>query len=419
MSVAKIYSIMRKNTVNQKNKTEKFLFGAALSAHQAEGGNTHNQWYEFEHKVLSKKNIKSGKAANHYELFDEDFALAKQLGHNSHRLSIEWSRIEPEEGKIDFHEIEHYRKVFKSLKEKGLTPVVTLFHFTLPIWVYKRGGFLYKKNIHRFIEYSKFIITTFKDDIDYVITINEPHVYAYQGYLLGKWPPQKRKYFTYFKILRNLAKTHKLLYKELKTIKSDLKISIAKNNQVFEPARKNNPFDNAITNYFDHTWNYHFLNKIKNHIDFIGLNYYFYRGVKFTKTLAKKFYQFHYPTCRKTDMDWEVYPKGIYQMLKELQKRYDLPIIITENGVADDSDKLRQVFLPETLEWVFKAKKEGVNVNGYLHWSLLDNMEWDEGTKYRFGLIKVDYNNFTRSIRPSALIYKDLIEKYQRQMQGK
>ncbi len=410
---------MRKNTAHQKNKSDKFLFGAALSAHQAEGGNTHNQWYEFERKVLSKKNIKSGKAANHYELYDEDFSLAKQLGHNAHRFSIEWSRIEPEEGKINFQEIEHYRKVIKSLKEKGLTPILTLFHFTLPVWVYKRGGFLNKKNIHRFIEYSKFIVTTFKDDIDYIITINEPQVYAYQGYLLGKWPPQKRKYLAYFKILRNLAKTHKWLYKELKTIRPDLKISIAKNNQVFEPARKNNPFDNAITNYFDHTWNYHFLNKIKNHVDFIGLNYYFYRGVKFTKTLAKKFYQFHYPTCRKTDMDWEVYPKGIYQILKELDKRYNLPVMVTENGVADDSDKLRQVVLPETLDWVFKAKKERINVIGYLHWSLTDNMEWDEGFKYRFGLIKVDYNNYTRSIRPSALIYKDLIDKYTKEMEEK
>ncbi len=407
---------MPKNTAHIRNSMQEFLFGAALSAHQAEGGNIHNQWYEFEQKILSKKNIKSGKSSNHYELYEEDFELARQLGHNAHRLSIEWARIEPEEGKIDFQEIQHYRKVLKSLKEKNIKPVVTLFHFSLPVWFCKKGGFLNKKNISRFIEYSKFIVGELKDDIEYIITINEPQVYAYQGYLLGKWPPQKRKYFAYVKIIKNLVKAHKWTYNELKTINPNFKISIAKNNQVFVPARKNHPMDNAITNYFDYTWNYHFLNKIHKHLDFIGLNYYFYRGVKFTPTLARKFYQFHYPTCRKTDMDWEVFPKGIYMLLNELHKRYRLPIMITENGVADDTDKLRQDVITETLEWVFKAKKEEVDVIGYLHWALLDNMEWNEGFKYRFGLIKVDYNNYTRSIRPSALLYKQLIDKYTAQM---
>lgn len=398
---------------------KEFLFGTSLSAHQVEGNNMHNQWWDFETKTLSKKGIISGKATNHYELYDEDFELAKELGHNAHRFSIEWSRIEPREGQIDFNAIEHYRKVLKSLKDKNLTPVVTLFHFTLPLWFYKKNGFLDKKNLRRFVDYSKFIVNELKDDIEYIITINEPQVYAYQSYLIGKWPPQGKKYRQYFKVLRNLAKAHRWLYKELKSIDKNFKISIAKNNQIFQPARKNNPFDNIITNYFDYTWNYHFLNKTKKYMDFIGLNYYFYRGVKFTKTLAKKFYQFHYPTCRKTDMKWEVFPKGIYTLLTELHKRYKLPIMITENGVADSTDKLRQDVIEETLEWVFKAKNEGVDIIGYLHWALTDNFEWDEGFKYRFGLIKVDYNNLARSIRPSALLYKKLIHEYMKKIKKK
>jgi len=173
--------------------------------------------------------------------------------------------------------------------------------------------------------------------------------------------------------------------------------------------------DNLLVKYFKYSWNHKFLNQTKKYLDFIGLNYYFYRSVKFKSSLAKQFYQLPYPTCQKTDMDWEVYPKGIYLMINDLWKRYKLPIIITENGVADSKDKLRESMIKETLQWVFKAKKEGADIRGYIHWSLIDNFEWDSGFSPEFGLIKVDYKNFSRSIRPSALVYKDLINKYSNQ----
>ncbi|MBU0668266.1 glycoside hydrolase family 1 protein [Patescibacteria group bacterium] len=389
-----------------------FLFGAATSAHQVEGDNRFSDWWDFEKRVLSRKKIRSGKASNHWELFEEDFKLAKELGHNCFRFSIEWAKIEPQEGQIDFDAINHYKEVLESLKEKNITPIVTLFHFSLPKWFAQKGGFLNKKNLHIFVDYAKFITDELKQYLEYVITINEPVVYSYQSYLQGKWPPQKKKYLLYKKVLRNLAKVHIKTYHVLKNRNPKLKISIAKNNQVFEPARKGSPMDNLLVKYFEYDWNHQFLNRIRKCLDFIGLNYYFYRAVKFTSSLSKKFYQFPYPTCRKTDMDWEVYPKGIYLMTKDLWKKYKLPIIITENGVADSKDKLRESMIKETLQWLFKAKKEGVDIRGYLHWSLIDNFEWDSGFSAEFGLIKVDYENFARSIRPSALVYKDLIKKY-------
>lgn len=393
-----------------------FLFGATTSAHQVEGNNYSSDWWEFEKRVLSKQGFQSGKAANHWELYEEDFALAKELGHNCHRLSIEWAKIEPEEGKIDFSVIDHYKKVLSCVKKNGMTPIVTLWHFTMPLWFAKKGGFLNKKNLHVFVDYAKFITAELKDHLEYVITINEPVVYAYQSFLTGNWPPQKKKYRLYKKVLKNLASVHNKTYHVLKSRNPELKISIAKNNQVFEPARKNNAFDLLFVKYFEYDWNHSFLNRTRHNLDFIGINYYFYRAVKFTRTLAKKFYQFPYPTCRKTDMDWEVYPKGMYLTLTDIWKRYKLPIIVTENGVADSKDKLRESMIKETLEWLFKARDEGVDVRGYLHWSLLDNFEWDSGFNPEFGLIKVDYKNFARSVRPSALMYKKLIEKYTKKL---
>lgn len=408
---------MPKDIADQKNKqiiTTEFLFGAALSAHQVEGNNIHSDWWKFEQEVLSKKGISSDIATNHYELFDEDFELAKKLGHNAHRFSIEWAKVEPEKGKIDFTVIEHYKRVLASLKAHNLKPIVTLYHFTLPQWFAKRGGFLYKRNISTFVDYAKFVAQELKDDLEFIITINEPVVYAYQSYLTGTWTPQKKKFRLYKKVLKNLAKTHNQLYHELKHISPKFKISVAKNNQVFEPARRHNILDNILVKYFKYTWNFQFLDRVKNSLDFIGLNYYFYRGVKFKRALAKNFYQFPYPTCRKSDMDWEIFPKGIYINIMDLQKRYNLPIMVTENGVADDTDKLRESFLKESLEWVFEAKKEGANVIGYIHWALTDNFEWDHGFDPRFGLIKIDYNNLSRTVRPSALLYQKLIEKYQK-----
>ncbi|MCC6643940.1 glycoside hydrolase family 1 protein [Candidatus Peregrinibacteria bacterium] len=395
-----------------------FFFGASLSAHQVEGENIHSDWWEFEQNILKPegKDV-SGQATNHWELYETDFHLAHQLGHNAHRLSLEWAKIEPVQGQIDYDVIKHYKKVFESLDKNKLTPIVTLFHFTLPKWFADNGGFENKDNIRHFVNYCKFIGTTFRDELKYIITINEPEIYAYHGYLIKKWPPQKDKYSLFNKVLKNLAKAHNQAYDDLKAIKPDFQVGVAKNNQVFRPDRPTNIFDNLIALFFRKHWNFYFLDLIKHRQDFIGLNYYFYRCVRADIHLIEQFCQVSYPTSRKTDMDWEVYPKGLYLMLKEIYKRYKKPIIITENGVADHLDMLREDVIKEGLDWIFKAKEEGVEVFGYMHWALTDNYEWDSGFDPKFGLIKIDYkDNFVRTIRPSGLLYRDLIKKYQKQL---
>ncbi len=394
-----------------------FFFGASLSAHQVEGNNIYSDWWEFEQKVLKPKGIDvSGDGTRHWDLYEEDFKLAQRLGHNAHRLSLEWAKIEPEEGKIDYEVINHYKHVLKYLINHGITPIVTLWHFTLPKWFADKGGFAKKDNLRDFVNYCKFIGTEFRYLLKFIITINEPIIYSYNSYMDGVWPPQQKSYWKTMKIINHLILAHKRSYHALKGINPEYMVGIAKNNQVFRLERKKNVLDLGMMKYINYIWNHRYLDKCKQHLDFIGLNYYFYHCVKVDTNLVNNFYQFSYPTTRRTDMNWEVYPKGLYITTQNLAKRYKLPIIITENGVADRNDKLRTDFIKEGLYWIFKSRADGADIFGYLHWALTDNFEWAFGYKPRFGLIEVEYKDYNRTIRPSALVYQELIKKYQKQI---
>jgi len=373
-----------------------FYWGAATSAHQVEGDN-YNDWVIWEKEnaerlaCKSKKylpeNYISGVACNHYNRYEEDFDIAKNLGHNAHRFSIEWSRIEPEEGKFDEKEIAHYQKVIGALRQRGLEPFVTLYHWTLPVWLAKKGGWLNKDAPKYFERYAKKLVSNlskFNFDswgVRFWITLNEPNVYTSNSFLKGNWPPQQKNIFKYFKVLRRLAEAHKRAYGAIKEIDAAAQIGITKNNIYFE----NIP----LADYF---WNHKFLRQIKNHQDFIGLNYYFHARL------------FGNENKSVTDMGWEIYPEGIYYLLKDL-KKYNLPIYITENGLADAKDEKREKFIKEHLHWTHKAIQEGVSVRGYFYWSLLDNFEWDKGFWPRFGLVEIDYKTMERKIRPSAYEY--------------
>ena len=363
---------------------DNFYWGSATSAHQVEGGNV-NDWSEWE---KSKPEIaNSGRACDHYNRFREDFDMAKSLNHNAHRFSIEWSRIEPKEGKLNRREIEHYRQVLLSLKERGLEPFVTLYHWTLPVWLSQKGGWLNKKTPYYFDRFVKIVSQNLFDQVNFWITINEPNVYASNSFLIGAWPPQKRSILKYFKVLNNLARAHQLAYRSLHLIDLDCQVGIAKNNVYFDRS--------PLADYF---WNSYFLKKIKDEQDFIGLNYYFHHRFFKKRKLPV------------TDLGWGFYPKGIYHLLKDLRK-YNKLIYITENGLADKKDKQRAKFIKDHLFWIQRAIQEGVDVGGYFYWSLLDNFEWDKGFWPRFGLVEVDYKTLDRKIRPSAKIYAKICQE--------
>ncbi|MBI2640076.1 MAG: glycoside hydrolase family 1 protein [Candidatus Sungbacteria bacterium] len=349
---------------------------------------------------LREENYISGKACDHYNRFREDFDIARSLGHNAHRFSIEWSRIEPEEGKFDEREIGHYRDVVRALRGRGIEPFVTLWHWTLPRWLRDQGGVLSPKFSLYFGRYVEKVVRAFNQDVTFWIVLNEPLVYTKISYLEGRWPPQKKSFFSFFRVSKNLIKAHKTAYGVIKNINSKSQIGIAHNMSFFEVERDN--FVNRILKLLGE-WrkNFAFLNAIRHHQDFIGFNYYSHYRVnfRFSKVVTEK----------TSDMGWSLYPPGIYSMLCAL-KKYNVPIFITENGLADARDKERSWFISEHLKWVVKAIQDGVNVRGYFHWSLLDNFEWSDGFWPRFGLVEVDYKTMKRKIRSSALVYKQIIE---------
>ncbi len=369
------------------NFPQNFLWGAATSAYQVEGGNNNSDW---EKRPPRKGNGPAGRACDHYNRFKQDFDLTKNLNQNAHRLSIEWARIEPRQGEFSGKEIEHYRQVFKALEDRGFKIMLTLHHFTLPCWFADLGGFEKKENLAYFERYAERVFKEYKDLVDFWIIINEPMVYAGQGYLSGIWPPEKRNPFLYLRVLRNLVSAHKQVYKEFH--QQGVLVGIAKNCTYF-------PFIFRFIGLWQNHW---FLKKIKNEQDFIGLNYYFPYRIK---------------TKEKSDMGWSIYPKGTYFLLKEL-KKYAKPIYITENGIADADDSKREDFIREHLRYVHKAIEQGVDARGYFYWSLMDNFEWAEGFSKRFGLIDIDYDTMERKIRKSASYYSKICKNNQIEIDG-
>lgn len=393
---------------NQINFPEGFFWGAATSSHQVEGNN-HNDWSEWEKSekrisylrtqgLIEKyglENFISGKACDHYNRFQEDFNITKSLGHNAHRFSIEWSRIEPEEGKFDDGEIEHYRQVLRALRDRRLEPFVTLWHFTLPVWFSRKGGFKNKNSPEIFARYCGYVVEKLGDMAQFWVTINEPEIYAKESYLIGAWPPQKKSDSAAYTVTHDLIKGHKKAYKIIKRYYPHAKIGIAQNITWTEMSE-----DTAIQKKEkqkrDRESNWYFLDAIRNHQDFVGVNHYYHQklGGNENRILS--------------DRGDELYPEAIYHAVMETYERYRKPIIITENGLADAEDTRRGWFIFETLKWVHKAIEQGADVKGYFHWSLMDNVELDKGFWPRFGLLEIDRKTLERKIRPSANFYRDV-----------
>ena len=366
-----------------------FLWGSSTSSYQVEGGIENCDW---------SKDFPAGKACDHYNRYEEDFDLLKKLNQNTYRFSIEWSRVEPEEGKFDEKEIKHYRQVTSALKKLDIEPFVGLWHWTNPLWIKNKGGWESKKIAYYFSRYAKKIVSSLKNNVKFWITINEPEIYTSSSYVSGIWPPYKKSIFSFISVINNLIKTHKEAYKTIKKIQPDAQVGIATNNIYYEAL--DDPISHLVKNIVERLDHFYILNKIKNYQEFIGLNYYFHnriKGFKFNQNENKIV----------SDLGWEVYPEGIYHVLKNLRK-YKKPIYITENGLADAKDKLRKDFIRDHLFWIHKAMEEGIDVKGYFHWSLMDNLEWHKGFEPEFGLIGIDYKTLERKPRPSAFYYAEI-----------
>lgn len=395
-----------------------FLWGASTAGHQVEG-NSLDQWsvWELSHASERAKHAKqrlswqpswpdikdqatdpnnyvSGKAIDHYRRYEQDFGLLKDIGLNSFRFSIEWSRLEPNEGAWDAGAIAHYHEYIKALKQQGIEPILNIWHWTMPTWFTDKGGFLKRSNLHHFERLCQKVAEEFGHEVRYIIVINEPNVYAGISYLIGDWPPNETSKLSFLRVYLNLISAHKRGYKILKRANPRLKIGVAQHVDCGLPLRPNNILDQLSARVTSYAWGWWFLHRIRNQQDFIGINFYrvnYLKGIKQTT-----------PSQPLNDMGWYMEPARLKEVLISAGQRFNKPIIVTENGVADAKDQYRQWWLEETMQAMLEARQAGADVRGYCHWSLLDNFEWAEGWWPKFGLIAVNRATQERTIRKSA-----------------
>jgi len=396
---------------------EGFLWGSASSSHQAEGGNN-NDWTDWE-KIPGHilDGSQSGRACDHYNRYEEDFDIAKSLNQNAQRISVEWARIEPEEGKWDMDEVVHYRKVLQAIKDRGMQVMFTCWHFTLPKWFAAKGGWESPDAIDRFGRYVELLASEYGDLVDIWITINEPMVYLLQSYGAGVWPPGVRNQFRSVHVFGKMTLAHRRAYKVIHRIVDargggKAKVGIAQNVITFEPYRKQSIADTLFVWFADRMFNHQFfIWSRKDSHDFIGINYYFHYRIKNRPEKPSQFFfEVHTENREVSDLGWEINAPAIFDAIMGMT-RYGKPIYISEHGVANADDGKRPRIIVAALKEVYHAIKAGVDIRGYFHWSLIDNFEWEKGFSGRFGLVAIDYTTMKRTPRRSAYVYAEICKE--------
>jgi len=388
-----------------------FLWGAATASHQIDGGNIHSDWWRFEHLDHRIKNgDQSGRACNSWELWEEDIKLMKELGLNSYRFSVEWAKVEPKENHFDEAVLSWYQNFVQRLLENQITPMITFHHFTLPTWVADLGGFLSTRFAEYFVRYIDRVFRCLPKDCAHFITFNESKVLLGGGYLVGVIPPEKSSFFRYLQAKNNLINAHECAYKHLhqiaKSEKRKLHVGLAHHVRRIHALNPSNLFMRFLAKILDFEFNDHHTYRYSQ--DFFGLNYYTkecltlsWNGLKPKLSVIPK------PGTATTDLPWEIYPEGLFEAIKHIAARMpDLPIYITENGCADEADRVRGQYIRNHLAQIDRAFRMNLPVKGYFHWTLMDNFEWIEGYSAKFGLYQTDFVTFKRTPRASAYVYQ-------------
>jgi beta-glucosidase len=407
-----------------------FLWGTATSSHQVEGNNRNNDWWAWEQdNGRFPMNQKSGLACNWWEDAEADLDRAAEMGINAHRISIEWSRIEPEPSVFDNQALDRYRQILLAMHERGIEPMVALHHFSNPMWLVEKGDFSSDIVIDYFQRYTAKVVSALGDLVPKWITLNEPMVYIFMRYLSDDFPePNQRGMGVGFRAVRHMLGCHAQAYHTIKAAYPEAQVGMAKNMPVFQAP----PGSSALTQWwakrvdwlFNESWMESMetgeikrpfgggvIENLAGSYDFIGINYYTRFYVKFPP--GKEFISRDWgEDALVSDGDYgEVYPAGIFQALKRV-KKYNKPIYITENGLPDKNDSMRPAFLLTHLREIWRALSFCFPVMGYYHWSLVDNFEWDRGWTQRFGLIEMDPETQERTMRDSGLLYQEICQNY-------
>jgi beta-glucosidase len=407
-----------------------FLWGTATAAHQVEGGNTNNNWHAWEQAGRVYQRQTHGLACDWWNgRYEEDFDRAEALRNNAHRFSIEWSRIEPEEDRFDDRAIAHYADMIAALRARGLEPMVTLHHFTDPLWLSEQGGWLNPETPARFARFVRVVVEALGGDVRLWCTINEPMVYASQGYLLGRFPPGKRSVRAMFRVAEQLLRGHAAAYHAIKAVAPEAEVGFAKHQLSLRT-----PWPHALhagaLRLVRNTFNRAFVLALttgelrlpmrrvevpqaRDTLDWIGLNYYYRFQVSFHPFYPHQVFLRQTPPrdgIRGPGDTGEIWPEGLLEQIKWLYKTTGKPLYVTENGVPDPDDAIRPLHMVRSLRSVWKAVMHSYPVRGYFYWTLVDNFEWAEGydPRFRFGLYACDPVTQERTARPSATLYRDI-----------
>lgn len=406
-----------------------FLWGTATAAHQVEGNCTNNNWYAWEQqpgRILHEH--KSTPGCDWWGgRWRDDLERAAEGHQNAHRFSIEWSRVQPTPDKWDESALDRYREMARFLTERGLTPLVTLHHFSDPLWFSEKGGWENSAAAELFVPFVRKVVEALTEYVNLWVPINEPNVLATGGYLEGVFPPGKRDSRLLMRVLANLARAHAAAYRAIHEVQPQARAGAAINVRSFIPTNPASPFDRLAAGLQSKMFNDFFPRafaegalhypawsvkapELKGSQDFIGVNYYTQDCVSFDLTHAAEMFgrRFYAQDALLSETGFLAHrPQGMAWAL-QWANRFKLPILITENGVEDSQDTLRPRYLVEHLHQVWRAVNANIPVKGYFHWSLVDNFEWERGWTQRFGLWELDTETLARRKRPSADLYAEI-----------
>lgn len=432
-------TIFKNHALQLQKDGSKWLWGTGTSAHQVEGNCFNNNWYHFEGQMRNNKVVEpAGIACDHWNRYKEDVQLMKQIGTNTYRFSVEWSKVMPKPGEIDFNALNHYADVCKELVSNGIKPVITLYHYTEPQWFTDLGGFEKSENIHHFVEFCTETFKCLHSDVYLWLTFNSPDGVAAQGWLTGTNPPAKKDMPLMVRVLHNLLEAHVQVYQAFKALPGgeQSRVGILKNIMQLDPWNFYNPLDHIgckIGHDLIDTSIYNFLTTGVFHVyvpgkvtytaenkylkdgglclDFVGLNYYCHNYMSNFKPLREPNQEIEIHT---NNDKYTIYGQGLYRAIKELSEAIaqplHIPIYVTENGIGTDNDEHRDLFHRRYLYALAKAIADGYNVHGYILWSLMDNYEWGQFSKH-YGVFKVDYeNDCKRSLKAGAHYFVNMIK---------
>jgi beta-glucosidase len=369
-----------------------FLWGAATAAHQVEGGNWNNDWWAWEHAPGTPCAEPSGDACDHYHRYPEDIALLADLGFNAYRFSLEWSRIEPEEGEFSAAALGHYRRMAAACRDHGLEPIVTLHHFTTPRWVAVAGGWGEQATAERFGRFAARSGRALAADVKWVCTINEPNIVASMGYLTGIFPPGERDASRYRQAQETLAAAHRQAVAAVRDAMPDARVGLTlamPDYQAAEPGAE--PGLEALRGSDEAP----FLAATAGD-DFIGVQTYSRVRMGLSGPLGPPL------GAEQSLMGWEFYPEALEATIRRAHEETGLPVLVTENGVAVSDDARRLEYVRRALAAAHRCLEDGLQVLGYCYWSALDNFEWALGYGPTFGIVAVDRASQRRTPRPSA-----------------